>query len=573
MKARVATVIAALALAIGGVAWWASSDDDPGDSVATDTRAADELSASGAEAETGEQATTVPTEPPGFSDFPGQPYVVPWGEGFLELVFRPGTDTKVTAAVSDDGTTWESVDVVLPELPEGHVSATAVIGERLVMSYGTWSPDGQPSAPILLESEDLTTWRQVDLPTEQPADDLPDFVITQSQIDRVAATTDGWVAVQSTFTFVEPERLLPIDRADFEQGYGVGITAEGIEFDPQDGEQRLFTWEELGVDPDVGAALPQHEQQVTLWHARWGEDPQPIELDGAHWVAALASNGSDYLAYVHRGGGGELLRSSDGATWEPASAAPLGEISTLAPIDGGWLAQVWRMSGTAIVVSTDDGATWQTAVTEGLPDSDQLQLEVHTQASAASNGLATVAFAHNLPPFATDSPAVTYEHDGFEVTVQDGQFESSITIVELTTGDVVLDETYSPPTNEEIRALEEAGDTEALDALRDTGPPWRSHGETTSDFVDPETGDLIVSVPWEVEAAAFEGAYRDLDNTFEDPGPPDMWLLATQDGSEWLSVLLTDEERPFIGLGAAAINGDTVVVSTGAEREVYTVGG
>lgn len=571
MKARVATVIAVLALAIGGVAWWAASDDAPGDTVATDTQAADDLTTTQGAVETLPQGTTVPTESPSFGDFPGQPYVFAWGDGFLELVFTPGTADPVEAAVSDDGITWESIDVAFPDLPEGHVSATAVVGERLVLSYGTWSPDGQPSAPILLETQDLITWRQVELPVDERAVGLPDFVLTQSQLDRIAATADGWVAVQSTFTFVEPERLLPIDRADFEQGYGIGITPEGIEFDPQDGETRLFTWEELGVDPEVGATLPQHEQQVTLWHARWGEEPQPIEIEGAHWVAALASNGSDYLAYVQREGGGELLRSNDGATWEVAPASPLGEINTLAPIDGGWVAQVWRMSGPAIVISTDDGATWQTAVTDGLPDSGQL--EVHSLFSAASPGLATVAFIHDFPPFGVDAPTVTYEHGGFTLTVQDGQFESSITIVDIATGDVVLDETYAAPSNEEIRALEEAGDTKALDALREMGPPWRSHGENSSDFVDPATGDVIVSVPWEIEAEAWDAAYSAFEPNFEDPGPPEMWLLATSDGSQWLSVLLTDEDRPFIGLGAAAINGDTVVVSTGAEREVYTLGG
>ena len=573
MKARVAIVIAVLALAIGGAAWWAASDDDaPAETVATETESDDAALQATADDEHGEpdhDDTKVPTEPGSLAGSPGEPYVFPWGDGFLELVLTHRNDTPVQAAVSENGIEWTSVDVDFPDLPDGNVSATAVIGERLVMSYGPWGQSGSPPDPILLETEDLVTWRQIDLPIDDPVTELPDFVARQTQVDRIAATDAGWVAVQSTFTFLEPERLLPISQADFEQGYGIGITPEGIEFDPEDGESRLFTWEELGVDPELGAALPQHEQQVTLWHAPWGGDPQPVDLEGAHWVSALASDGTDYLMSVHRGTSSELLRSSDGISWNPAPA-PVGDINALAPIEGGWVAQVWRMSGVAITVSDDDGASWRTVETNGLPDTDQISL--FSQTSAASSGLASVAFVHEVPPSILDGTTITYRHDGFDISVQDGQSGSSVTIVDTATGEVVLDETYTPPTNDEIRALEEAGDTEALDALREMGPAWRAHGDTTSDFVDPATGEIIVSVPWEVEAEAWDAAFSEADDRFEDPGPPEMWLLATQDGTDWLSVLLTDEERPFLGLGVAAINGDTVVVSTGTERTVYTVG-
>ena len=573
MKARVAVVIALLAAAAGGIIWLSADDDPTEETVATESDAPASVEEDTAAAAPDEAEPEV-VGPTGFGEFPGQPFLFPWGDGFLELLLAPagpGDGFDVRASVSADGVSWQPVDTAFPDLPEGYVSTAAVAGQRLVLSYGTWGPNGASSAPMLLVTEDLATWQQITLPAPDPAT-LPDLMMSQSQVDAIAATDTGWLAVQTSHQFFEPERFLPIDPMDFESGYGIGITPDGIDFDPEGGERQLFTWEELGIDPDVGAELAfgPGTDDVTFWYADWGDEPTPVEIDNVQWVSSLASNGSEFVATVSGETESRLLRSADGRSWEQFDADPVGEVAMVAPIEGGYVAQTWRRSGPALSLSDDGGASWRTVDATGLPESDQISL--HSPISSASPGVATVAFLHDIPDFAAELPAVTYEHDGFSITVQDSQTTSAVTIVDIETGEVVLEATHEYPSADEIRALEEAGDTEALDALVFGEPPWRTHGERTTDFVDPTSSEVIVQVPWEVEGAAFDEVFREFDQRQMDPGPPEMWLIATADGISWLSVQLNQGEM-FFSPGSAAINGSTVVVRVGDGHEVYDLAG
>ena len=578
MKARIAIIIAVLVVGIGGAIWLAA-DDPPQDAVATQTQSATDDVATSQSTESAEptaepaEPATAPRADEGVYEFPGEPLLFPWGDGFLELIVHhggPGQSLSMEAATSPDGVTWTPVTVTLPDdLGEGYVAASAVAGRRLALSYMVWTDDGAPGDSAILETEDLETWRVVRLPAPDLPTDLPDHMVRQSQIEAIAAGDAGWVALRTNATFFEPEKLLPADVLQSEQGYGIGITDDGIDFDPDGGERRLFTWEELGIDPVVGADLMNEDHRVEAWFSPWGGQPVATQLEDLQWAASLASNGAEFvMAGYTQTGGSQLLRSTDGITWEPLAGSLLGDVNMLAPIDGGFLAQVWRQSGPAIVTTTDGGATWQTVDAAGLPDQEQMSL--HVRNSSASPGVATVAFIHDQPMM-FEPPPVTYEHDGHQITIHSGQRGATVVIVDLATGLTVLDATHELPTDEEIRALEEAGDVEALEALFEQEPPWARYGDEATEYLDPQTGQLIVSVPFEVQSDAFDDAYRELDQSAEMTGPPQMWLLATSDGQDWLSVQLAEDAFVF-GSGVAAVNGDVVVVNQGGDHIVYSLG-
>ncbi len=575
MKARIAIIIAVLALGIGGAVWLAADDDTPQESIVTDTDVAGENVSAAADAGASEPTAApdqAPPEPEPY-DFPGEPLLFAWGDGFLELIVHhgaPGRPMSIEAATSTDGVDWQSVPAALPDdLGEGYISSTAVVGQRLVLSFATWNDDGPPADSVVLETQDLVAWRQVRLPALDIPTDLPDYMTAQSQVDAIAAGDAGWVAVRSSFTFFEPEQLLPVDLLEFENGYGIGVTDEGVEFDPDGGERQLFTWDDLGIDPAIGPQLMQEDQRIETWFTPWGGEPIRSEVDNIQWVSTLASNGTEFVLVGHGDtGGSSILRSVDGTTWSPMPATLVGDVNMLAPIEGGYVAQVWRQSGPAIVVTTDGGGTWETVDTTGLPDQEQTSF--HLRGSSASPGVATVAFIHEHPAM-FEEPVVTYQHEGFEITLHSGPNDASVLIVDLASGATVLEGTHTFPTDEEIRALEESGDTEAIEALYSEGPAWAVHGDGATDYVDPETGDLIVSVPWEVEGEAFNEAYRAIEEASPmDDGPPEMWLVATIDGRRWLSLQLDEQEFVF-GPDAAAVNGDLVVVNQGGERIVHSL--
>ncbi len=122
-----------------------------------------------------------------------------------------------------------------------------------------------------------------------------------------------------------------------------GITIEyGLDADGSNpSETRTFTWEELGVAPEVARLLDAQTYEPALWAASW--DGQPVPADGPPMGGQMVATPAGFLLWTD-----QRWFSPDGISW---TASPL-------PDDASWVTGAFNVDGGLVVMSsTNRGAT------------------------------------------------------------------------------------------------------------------------------------------------------------------------------------------------------------------------
>ena len=254
-------------------------------------------------------------------------WIVPWGDGFLEVGW-PKTgeaqhrnpiyddesqlkartlsssqhcrNTQSLARASSIPNCWEDLDYYLT--PNGGESIRAVIsdGSRMIVASET---EEQVYISI---SSDLINWNTTEITLPHPPR-LPGFVYTFSYIDHLAIGPDGWLLkITTEFTIDilglagireletklsvydlkgEVNELLGSASVDFEDG--VELTPK---LDDEESEYTtlLVTWDELGFDRSTFRRYYADQTMKpyifsenvlgSAWIAMWGEEPIRVDL-------------------------------------------------------------------------------------------------------------------------------------------------------------------------------------------------------------------------------------------------------------------------------------------------------
>ena len=140
-------------------------------------------------------------------------------------------------------------------------------------------------------------------------------------------------------------------------------------------------------------------------------------------------------------------------------------------------------------------------------------------------------------------PVITIEYDGFVVTVDEWQGEFVVT--DADSGDLVASGT--------------------LDYLYQ-GPPPR--------FVDPESGEVLLSVTWEEWYEAEEQSYMQMDSRYYEYTSRTV-LLTSEDGESWQSEAVPARSGAHASYLAATDDGFVAMINTysefGDQRSVWTM--
>jgi hypothetical protein len=303
---------------------------------------------------------------------------------------------------------------------------------------------------------------------------------------------------------------------------------------PETSEVFNFTWEELGVSPELQDAF-NGGPGATLWSASWGGVPVQSDFTDAY---AVVGAGDGFYA-----SGESLSFSRDGLSWSAMDVPGENQwISTVMPLDAGVIViltdgmtstSVYRVDGTA--------GTWAQLDVPGLPDTLN-----NSFGSSVAVPAIIVDAAPQQPPQAV---SFTVEAAGYSLTIATEFPNVRVTLV-ADDGTIVLDRT------DDMRSGEDPG--------------VLSWNESTVEVLDPESGEVLASFDQALVNQATEAAYIDVP---EPEYNPDMWLVATVDGDRWLIDDLDDPEGgsdgPYFGPSGLAINGDTLLVNFGSNWVTY----
>jgi len=254
-------------------------------------------------------------------------WIVPWGDGFLEVGWPKTGEAQHRNPIYDDESQlkartlsssqhcrntqslarassilncWEDLDYYLT--PDGGESIRAVIsdGSRMIVASET---EEQVYISI---SSDLINWNTTEITLPHPPR-LPGFVYTFSYIDHLAIGPDGWLLkITTEFTIDilglagireletklsvydlkgEVNELLGSASVDFEDG--VELTPK---LDDEESEYTtlLVTWDELGFDRSTFRRYYADQTMKpyifsenvlgSAWIAMWGEEPIRVDL-------------------------------------------------------------------------------------------------------------------------------------------------------------------------------------------------------------------------------------------------------------------------------------------------------
>jgi hypothetical protein len=447
----------------------------------------------------------------------------------------PDEPPTVQAMFTTDGTTWEPVEMNLPDGMDGVDSVTS-IGDRLaVMSTPSNGQPGQQSEVLIASTTDLMTWTVQEIEIPPPPIELPDYVDRFVGAHGMAANETGWVVSVDEFLDVNVEALLPADVFDPASSGGFGTSEAGVEVYLESGgrepEPLTYTWEELGVPPEVVEWIIRGQDQdgAQMWTASWDGTPVRSDLDERFGGPIIATE-SGFLFLAEQN-----LFSEDGVSW---MASPLpGSVSThdSMTFEGGAIFITNDEDGLPALYRVDSrGQSAELLNIPGLPDTLQ-------RGGFSESNSSAIVFDANTPEINTDP--LVMQADGFELTWPlnpGGAYE-----LRDAAGEIVLSEGVEP-----------FGD-----------PPDEPHFVVGADglsFTDPETGEVLVFFPNELLTAAHE----ELTGPPSEEYDPDFWLLATPDGERFIVDDIADgfEYGPVL----TAINGDTMLVFSGVEWTRYT---
>jgi hypothetical protein len=476
-------------------------------------------------------------------------------------------EPTVEVVFSSDGTTWEPIEMVVPDGLYGlygvqstgtRLAVAAQIQDEQAISDGSTYPD-QVGRIIVATTTDLVNWDITDVDAGARPAGLPDVYQFGASPGTLAVNDSGWVLGVQTYSDVNIDSLLPDDvreRLNSSRGgagtstdetgviieiYDDGPVATDSASDEGDvvfGEPVItetlrFSWEELGVDPAVLDQINGGGDQ-TVYAASW--DSAPVEVDGVTaW--SIVGTASGFYAV----GGDSLDYSADGVSWT-SLALPAGQVG---------VGSVKSLDGDALVFTQDDeNATSVFQVSGARGEWERLD---HPDLPAAMNNVfgndnsTPALIVDGSEPVVPEPTEITVEADGFIMVMREQQSEVSVLVTD-SSGAVVADETVDWRSGDEPST-------------------WR-HANSGVQILDEETGATIVTFGNSV----MEAAYREQTDRYDqfDEYDPDLWLVATTDGDRWLiedlDVSLDDAN---FGPGALALNGTTLLVDIGDGWQRY----
>jgi hypothetical protein len=484
-------------------------------------------------------------------------------EAYEAVYSVPSVDEPPTLDVryTTDGVAWEPVEMTLPPGASYPTNVTSV-GDRLVLAYSTVDPMTGLNADGVVRvasSVDLVDWDVQEVVTPPPPVSFPSGVHWSADVAGFAANESGWAMSVYSGVNVNPEALLDAELqaslADGGYGYGLNIDEAGITVelsgpatvtttagsvpagtdpeldatvsssDSEVVETTTYTWEELGIAPDVAAYLGDQEYEPVVWSSNWGETPTPGGVDTGFGQLVATSTG-----FMRAADGLEF--SPDGITWTPSELVLEDAfVSGAFAFDGGAVVVVFDYLGRGQVFRVDEnGGSPVLLDVPGLPESFQSGYSNTTR-----NALLIDASEPPPPP-----PPLVVEYDGHRLTADFST--GALEIVDMATGAVVGEADLS----------EYGSEPEGNVAIGDDGVT----------VTDSATGGLIVAFPIEALTAA-EDESSD-ESEYDDA--PDMRLLASRDGERFLLVDLDDDEY---GFGSIASNDTKVLVQVDEEWAVY----
>jgi len=449
------------------------------------------------------------------------------------IMGTPTPPPTIEVRFTVDGSTWEPVEMVLPDGVSDMQSVVSA-GDRLaVLSVPPLNATPDAGGAVVATTTDLTTWTIQSIEMPPPAIDLPDYVDRFVGAVGIVANEFGWVV--SLHESFEPNfEALLTEELGAVGGYGV--SDEGIEvFSEQIGdggapeEVVTYSWEELGVSPDIVEYLFRRGEGggQQLWAATWDGVPARSDRNPTHGWPLLATD-SGFLAW-----GDQTWFSADGLSW---SASPL-------PIPDGYVGGGTSFDGGAIIIGNhgsggDDAvyrvdASGQSAELVEIPG-----LPPSLQWAGPDLGGSALLFDSAVHP--ADTTPVVVQAEGFELIVSMGA--GIYELRDAASGEVVISDG-------------------ALDGDRDE---YLTYGDDGWAFSNPDTGEDLVFFPSDVVNSALDGHYGSFSSVSYEP---DFWFLATPDGERFI---VDDIENGFeYGPVTAVVNGDTMLVFSGSDWTLY----
>jgi hypothetical protein len=443
----------------------------------------------------------------------------------------PATEAPtIQARFTTDGSTWEPVEMTLPP-GATYLSGVTAVGDRLAVAYGLDEFDeipepGTQNTVRVAVTSDLVAWDVTEIVVPVP-DDLPAGVQMIASPGTFAATENGWLLTVGSGVNADLLNLLPDDvRADLELrgggSLGYSTDDDGATFDvsSEDGttETVTYTWEELGIAPELVDYAAEPSYQSSVWAAPWGGTPQRSPSVDTQLDGMFVATDAGFLQWSE----GTISFSVDGLTWTPATVFPDRNVTTIVAFDGGVLAAVNTREATEYYRLDPTGQAPERLDIDGLPDGIRAY-----SIYGPSVGGALVLDASEMP----QTPPLVVEHEGFRATFDPE--DASIDVVEVATGTVRASGSFTG-----------GSDTFTVDA----------DGLTVT---DPSTGEVIVVFPTELlEASEEEQA---LDGGSDGVYVPDLRILATADGERFL---FQDIEAGEYGTVVTVANGNRLLVQT-----------
>jgi hypothetical protein len=454
-------------------------------------------------------------------------------------------ETEVTPPTLDvrfttDGVTWEPVEMTLPP-DASYFNGVATVDGRLVVSYGLQDPTTGASADGIARvasTENLVDWTVQEIVVAPPPVELPTGALWSVYLSGVTANEAGWVASVYAGVEFDPVRLLPDEvRAEYEQsedGYSSSLDDTGISLERFVGGQTetdKYTWDELGISPDVAAYLTGQNYEPTMWTATWDGMPTASPTPGP--TQQIVATPAGFVGLDDR-----IWFSADGLTWA-ASPLPVEDdyVSSSFTFDGGIIAFVNTRDGVRILRLDERGGSPEWLDIPGLPESPQSAFGVGSRL-----GVVMDAAEPGPPP-----PPLVVEADGHRLTIDNAT--GIVEVVELATDEIVA-------TADFMRGLD------------DDGPIVFDRDGVT--VTDPVTGVEVVVFPADELEAASMARYETEPPSEMEEYRPDMWLLATLDGETFVLDDLDDGTGDsYYGPGTLAANGSRLLLQAAGNWVVY----
>jgi hypothetical protein len=443
----------------------------------------------------------------------------------------PTLDVRFTT----DGVTWEPIEVVMPP-DASYISGATGVGDRLVVWYGTQGPNNNfgDGTVRVATTVDLVNWNVQEIAPPAPAFELPDGFNWSVQPGGFAANESGWVATVYANIEFDAFQLVPAEvRAELGQGevgFSVGQDDAGIRIDVPGTEAIVYTWDELGVAPELAEYLNGQNQESGTWAATWDGVPEPSQSPEP--LGGIVATPAGFV-----GLGEDIRFSSDGLAW---SSGPL-------PVeDAFYVTASFTFDGGIIVfVDTPDGVQFYRLDERG---GSPQRLDIPTLPASAMGGygqgsrlgLVLDASEPGPPP-----PPLVVEADGYRLTVDNST--GVVEIVDVATGEIVV--------TSDMRGGSEEGPI-----------TWDLDGVTVT---DPTTGEVVVVFPSETIDAANEALYES-EPAVEEEYNPDLWLLASLDGETFVVDDLDDSDGGmYFGPSALTANGSRLLLQASGAWVVY----